>query len=297
MKQLLARIDALQRRHAVLGFPYGVIKKFGDDRGGQLAALITYYGFFSLFPLLLVAFTILGFFLQDNPKLQEEIAKTLSERLPLPGIDAGSIRGSGLALGVGVVLALWAGLGATQVAQDAMNTIWNVQRAEQPNFLWKRLRGLLTLLVIALGIVASTAVGAVVGWLGPAAQVGGYVGAVLVTTIVVTGLMMILVTEKVGWRDLWPGALLVAIGWTILQAIGAWYTRGLVERADKTYGTFAIVIGLLSWIFLQSQVFIYGAELAVVKAHRLWPRSIDKDDPTDADERLIELIRARESNR
>jgi YihY family inner membrane protein len=297
MKSLVAKLDALQRRHPILGFTYGVIKKFGDDRGGQLAALITYYGFFSLFPVLLVAFTILGFVLQDNPQLQTDIAETLSKRLPLPGIEAGSIRGSGVALGVGLVLALWSGLSATQVAQDALNTVWNVQRADQANFLWKRLRGLLTLLVIGLGIVASTAVGAFVSVLGPAAQIGGYLGAVLVSTVVVTGLMMILVTDRPSWRDVLPGAVFVAIGWTVLQALGAWYTRGLIERADKTYGTFAIVIGLLSWIFLQSQIFVYGAELAVVRAHRLWPRSVDTDDQTDADRRLVELIHQREANR
>lgn len=297
MNELVDRLDRLQRRRPAIGFVVGVIKKFGDDRGGQLAALITYYGFFSLFPLMLVAFTVLGFVLQNRPKLQAEIAQTLAERFPLPGIEAGSIKGSGVALAVGLVLALWSGLSATQVAQDAMNTIWNVHRAAQPGMLRKRAQGLLTLAVIGAGIVASTALGAVVGWLGPLTRIAGYLGAVAVSTVVVLGLMQLLVSERVPWRHQLPGAAFVSVGWTILQAVGAWYTRGLVERADKTYGTFAVVIGLLSWIFLQSQVFVYGAELSVVRAQKLWPRSLRKEDPTEADQRVTELIIARESNR
>ena len=90
----------------MLGFIYGVVKKYGDDKGANLSALITYYGFFSMFPLLLVAFTILGFVLDGKPELRADISQTLAERFPL-GIDPKSIGGSGLALALGVVLALW----------------------------------------------------------------------------------------------------------------------------------------------------------------------------------------------
>lgn len=297
MKEFLARLDALQRRRPLLAITHAVVRTFGDDRGGQWAALITYYGFFSMFPLLLVAFTVLGFVLEGDPTLRADIAATLAEQLPLPGIEAASLKGSGVALAVGLALALWSGLGATQVAQDAVNTVWNVHRADQPGFVAKRLRGLLSLTVIGVGIVAATAVGALVSLLGPAAQVAGWAGAVCVSTVVVMVTTQVLLVERRPWGHLWPGALVTGVGWTVLQGAGSWYVQGLVDRADKTYGTFAVVIGLLSWIYLQSQVFVVGSVLSVVRAERLWPRAVVSDDPTEADHRVTELIAARESHR
>jgi len=297
VSELKARADRLQRSRPVLGVAVAVAKKYGDDRAGQWAALITYYGFFSMFPLLMVAFTVLGFLLQGDPELRADIAATMAEHFPLPGIEAGELQGSGVALAVGLLLAMWSGLGATQVAQDAVNGAWHVARAEQPKFLVKRLRGVLTLGVVAGGIVASTAVGGLVSLLGPVARLGGWLGALAVSTLLVAGVTRTLLVEARSWRELWPGALLTALGWTALQAVGSWYVQGLIDRADKTYGTFAVVIGLLSWIYLQSQVFMLGVELSVVRRERLWPRALDKEDPTDADRRAIELITQREASR
>ncbi|HMS13351.1 MAG TPA: YihY/virulence factor BrkB family protein [Microthrixaceae bacterium] len=285
---LKLRADRIQRDQPVLGFIYGVVKKYGDDKGANLSALITYYGFFSMFPLLLVAFTILGFVLDGKPELRADISQTLAERFPL-GIDPKSIGGSGLALAVGVVLALWSGLGATQVTQDALNTVWNVPRRTLPNFIVKRLRGLMMLGVLGGGIVAGTAVSSVVSALGPAARIGGYVGAGLVNAIVIALLFKLMVEQPLTWRDVAPGALFGGIGWTVLASVGTWYTRRLVDNADKTYGTFAVVIGLLSFIYLQAQVLVYAAEVSVVASRRLWPRALVVDDPTDAD---IEVARA-----
>ena len=86
------------------------------------------------------------------------------------------------------------------------------------------------------------------------------------------------------------GALFGGVAWTALQGIGSWYTRRLVENADKTYGTFAVVIGLLSWIYLQAQVFVYAAEVSSVSSRRLWPRALDAERPTDADAAVARAI-------
>lgn len=282
------RADTFQRSNRAAGFVYGVVKKSGDDKGSQLAALITYYGFFSLFPLLLVGFTILGFVLQNNESLRDDVASTLQEQLPLPGITADSINGSGLALVIGVVLTLWSGLGATQVAQDAVNTIWDVPRKKQPSFVKKRLVGLGILAVIGLGLVAATAASSLSSFLGPAAGVGGVAASVVLNSLIIAGLFKLMVEREISWSEIRLGALVGGVGWAVLQLIGSWYTERLVDNADKTYGTFAVVIGLLSWIYLQSQVFIYAAEIASVSSRGLWPRAVVAESPTEAD-RKVEL--------
>jgi len=288
IERIKERADAFQREHGPAGFVFAVVKKAGDDKGSQLAALITYYGFFSLFPLLLVAFTILGFVLQHNPSVRDDVATTLQQRLPLPGISADSINGSGFALVIGVLLTLWSGLGATQVAQDALNTVWDVPRTKQPTFVKKRLVGLGILAVIGLGLIAATAASSLSGFLGPAAGVGGVAASVVLNTLVIAMLFKLMVERDLTWAEIRVGAFVGGVGWAALQLIGSWYTQRLVDNADKTYGTFAVVIGLLSWIYLQSQVFIYAAEVASVSSRRLWPRALVADRPTDAD-RKVEL--------
>ena len=287
------RVDAIQRNSTPMGFVVGVVKKAGDDKGSHLAALITYYGFFSLFPLLMVAFTVLGFVLQDNPSLRADISETLTERLPLPGISADTITGSGTALTIGIVLALWSGLGATQVAQDALNTIWDVPRGEQPKFLVKRLRGLAMLAVVGVGLVAATVASSLSSFLGAAAGIGGIAVSALVNAAVIAALFRLMVERRLEWREIWPGAVVGGVGWTALQSLGGWYTARLVDNADKTYGTFAVVIGLLSWIYLQSQVFVFAAEVSSVWSRRLFPRSLDPERPTDADRAVAAAITAR----
>src|SRR5215831_2517047 len=73
VSRIIAWADRLQREHSVLGFPYAVIKKYGDDEGGRQAALITYYGFLSIFPLLLLGVAVLSRVLSDNPDLRQRL--------------------------------------------------------------------------------------------------------------------------------------------------------------------------------------------------------------------------------
>src|SRR6266498_5469892 len=102
----IRRIDAFQQRHPALAFPFGVVKKFGDDQAGNLAALIAYYGFFSLFPLLLVFVTVLGFVLEGNSDLQDSILHSALAQFPVIGdqirSNVHSLSGSGLSLAVGI---------------------------------------------------------------------------------------------------------------------------------------------------------------------------------------------------
>jgi membrane protein len=141
LRRLLQAVDDFQQRHRWLAFPVAVVKKYGEDQAGQRAALLAYYGFFSLFPLLLVAVTVLSLVLQGRSDLSERVVDSTLAQFPVIGdqirdeVEGSRLRASGLALVVGAALALWGGLGVAEAAQAAMNGIWNVPRRRYPSFL------------------------------------------------------------------------------------------------------------------------------------------------------------------
>lgn len=271
-------LDRLQRRRAALGFPLGVVKKFADDQAGQLAALMAYYGFFALFPLLLVLVTVLGFLLRGNRSLYDDIVNGALGQFPVIGEDlrVNALGGSTVALVLGLATALWAGLGITLAGQRAMDRVWDVPHRLRRNFLTARLRGLLILLVLGLlNVAVTTAVGLLVGGLGGTTlTVGGFLVSALFDVVLFWAVFRLFTSERVPTRQLWPGIVLAAVGWALLQAVGGLYVDRVVRRANATYGFFAIVIGLLSWLYLGGQMLLYAAEANVVRARRLWPRSL-----------------------
>src|SRR5262249_55209636 len=175
--------DRTQRRHPWLAIPVAVVKKFGDDQGGGLAALVAYYSFFSLFPLLLVFVTVLGFLLEGNPGLQKSIEDSVLGQFPVIGkqIHVHALEGSATALVIGLVAALWGGLGVTQAAQRAFDHVWAVPLKQRPDFLHSRLRGIALLIILGtLFIVSTAASGLVTGVLhGALEKVRGIVLALM----------------------------------------------------------------------------------------------------------------------
>jgi YihY family inner membrane protein len=293
VQRYLERIDRLQQHNRALALPFGVIRKFADDQAGNLAALLAYYGFFSLFPLLLVLVTVLGFVLAGNSGLQQRILDSALAQFPVIGDqigkDIGSVRGSGLALAVGIVGTLWGGLGITQQAQNALNTVWGLPRSSWPNF-WLRLaRGIGILLVLGLGAIAATflsGLGTVSG-LPVIGRVLPLAGTLLLNLALFLFAFKVLTSSPVPWRRLLPGTVLAGVCWTVLQAAGGYYVTHQLRSASQVYGTLALVIGLLSWLYLGAQLFLYAAELNVVIAKRMYPRSLFPPPLTKADERVI----------
>lgn len=282
--------DRLQRRRPVLGFPFAVVKKFSDDHAGNLAALIAYYAFFSIFPLLLVLVTVLGYVLADDQSLYDRIVEGTLGQFPVIGkdIQVGALTGDTAALAIGIVGALWAGLGVTLAAQRAMDQVWDIPHRKRRDFLMSRLRGLLVLLVLGgLNIAITAGVGLIVGGLGSIGVRASGFGLTLVLDVVLFWASFRLLTSKdVPTRDLWLGIALAALGWAALQTLGAIYVDRVVARASATYGFFAIVIGLLSWLYVGGQILLYAAEANVVRARRLWPRGLF-DPVTSADVKAL----------
>jgi YihY family inner membrane protein len=296
MRGLLERVDRWQRRHALGGFPVAVFKKFSEDRASNLAALVAYYAFFSLFPLLLAFVSILGFVLEDNPDLRADVVDSALARIPVIGSqlrgELHPLTGSGVALVVGLVGALWAGLGVTVALGRAFAEIWDVPRLEQPNGLKARGRGFVVLVILGITLIASTMVAglAIGGGIGPAAQRGAAVVAALAANAVLFITVFALLTpERPRISDLLPGVALAAVGALVLQSLGGWYVDHAITDASAIYGTFALVIGLLSWFFLISHLLLIAAEVNVVLRWRLWPRSLTGDlEP--ADRRALQRI-------
>jgi YihY family inner membrane protein len=301
-ERLMRRVDEQHQRRTWIAFPYAVMKKFGDDQAGNLAALIAYYGFLSLFPLMLVLVTLLGLLVRNNPELRDTIQASALANFPVIGDDISknihSLRGSGLALALGIVVALWAGLGIMKVMQTAMNTVWNVPYRRRPNFFISLLRALIMLVVLGVITIASAAAGSV-----GAGSDNWVLGIFGIATSVVLNLILfllafrILTTENVTWGDVFPGAVVAASAWTVLQAVGGYIVGHQLEGASDTYGTFAIVIGLLAWIYLGAQVTLFAAEVNVVRKRRLWPRAIVQPPLTEADERALKGYAKQEERR
>jgi YihY family inner membrane protein len=265
-----------------------VLKKFSDDQAGSEAALMAYWGLFSLFPLLLLFVTILGFVLQNDAGAQRAVVNSALHEFPIVGssIKTHSLNGSGLALAIGVVGALISGLGITTAAQNAFNTVYAVPHRERPNFIWLRLRGLKLLVAFALLQVVSTVVSGVVtgGFGGLALTVAGIALSLAINLVLFSAVFRLLTDGLISTRELVPGIVIAAIGWEVLQAVGGIYIGHVVKGANQTYGTFATVIGLLVWLYLGARIVVYSAEINTVLTRELWPRSI-LDPPTPADRR------------
>ena len=288
--------DRFQQRHKALAIPMAVIKKFGDDQAGSLAALVAYYAFFSLFPLLLVLVTILGFALQGNPSLQHSISTSVLSQFPIIGTDISknihSLHGHVISLVIGIVTSLLAGLGVTQAAQNAFARVWAVPFKDRPDFLHSRLRGLA--LLVALGlmfILATLASGLVTGGLGgPIAKVGGIVISLLLNFALFFAAFRFLTPGTIAPSSLWIGVVVAGVFWEILQVVGGIYIGHVFKHSKDTYGLFGIVIALLVWLHLGAQMTLYAAEVNVVVSRKLWPRSLFGPPSVPADEKTLTAL-------
>lgn len=279
-KPIVNRLDRWQQRHWWAAVPVAVVRKFGEDRASNLAALVAYYSFFSLFPLLLILVTLLGFALGDDPAAQERILDSALAQFPVVGDqlreNVGGLSGSGVALAIGIGAALWASLGAAMAMQQAMNSIWPVPKRKRPKFLEVRLRALLFLAVLGAGIAGSTTLSTIgaIATIPVVGRVPLLIGAVVVNFGVFLFAFKTLTDRHVRWATLVPGAACAAVIWVVLQAVGSLYVTRIVSGASHIYGTFAVVLGLLSWLHLEAQLTMFCAELNVVLHHGLWPRSL-----------------------
>ncbi len=276
----LRAFDRFQQRIRWLRFPGAVVRKLLDDEGGHLSALIAYYGFVSLFPLLLVFVTVLGFVLEGSPSTREEVLKSTLDQFPIIGNElqknVHSLHGSAAALAIGLVGALLGGLGVAGALQNAFNSVWEIPRERRPNFVRWRLRGLGLLLALAtLAIVSTAAIGFVTAQTGGAVEaLGGVLLALASNLLLFFVAFRLLTAVEIDTKELIPGVIVAAIVWQLLQHLGGYYVDHVVRHAKETSGLFAFVLGLLAWLYLGAVTTVTAAEINVVRARRLWPRNL-----------------------
>lgn len=300
---LVRRVDRYQQRHPLIGFPFAVVQKFGNDQAGAKAALVAYYGLFALFPLLLLLATVLGFLLQGHPKVQQEVLNSALADFPIIGgqlrSSAHPLHGSAWALAVGIGGTLYGVQGVGEAAQNAMNTVWNVPFRRWPGLVPRHLRAFAILAVLGGATVLSTFLANAAGvvFRGELAKIGALTGSVAVNLGVFFAAFMLLTGEPLSWRDVAPGVILATGFWEALLALGGLYVRHVLAHASDVYGFFALVIGLLSWLYLVAELTLLAAEINVVLRHRLWPRSITQPPFTEADKRTFSRLARTEERR
>lgn len=273
----LRAFDRFQQRHAAVAVPVAVLKKFSDDEGGSLSGVIAYRAFFSLFPLLLLLTAALGFVLAGDPQLREEAVDSVLAQFPVIGeeVRRASLEGSGVALAIGIAGSLWAGFGVVVAAERALDRVWAVPHRDRPDFFSSRLRALALLALLGTLTIASTVASGLVGGGVPLLGTAGSIAFSLAVNLFVFGTVFaVLGVREFSLSRMLPGIAMVAVCWTALQLLGGYLVATQVRNATPTYGTFAVVIGLLVWLHVSAVVFVLSAELNVVRVRSLWPRSI-----------------------
>ncbi len=301
VNRIIAWADRLQRKHGVLGFPYAVVKKYGDDEGGRQAALITYYGFLSIFPLLLLGVAVLSRVLADHPDLRQRLIKEIVPQVLRSTVEhsLATLPASTIPFVAGLIGLLLSATGVVFSACQTLNHVAAVRYRLRAGFLSRYVRVLVVLVMLLAGALATGALTVV------ATALHGQPGleraaAVLGSALVVFAVLLfgakLLLARPAPVRALWPGAILGAAAVTVVLSAGAPLLARLVARAGPVYGSFATVAGIFALMYLVGQALVYAAEVAAVRYARLWPRALDVNRPTTADARALTLL-AREQER
>jgi membrane protein len=301
MNDVLARLDRFQREHGAVGFPYAVIIKYLDDDGPRHAALITYYGFLSIFPLLLLGVAVVSRLLATNPELRHNVITAIVPPALQPTMDAAAsaLPTSPAAFVIGVIGLIWSATGVVYAAYRTLNHVAGVRMRDLPMPVGAYTRVIGVSLLLLVGVIAGgglTVAAAALPSIGLPDRLFAALGTgVAAFAVLLFGVKILLVRPappSALWRPAASGALLLAL----VLHVGAPLLTGLVRKAGPVYGAFATVAGLFTLLYLVSQALVAVAEIAAVRHARLWPRSLDNAHPTEADERALAIL-AREQER
>jgi YihY family inner membrane protein len=290
-------IERARARWAAVDVAVGTLKRFSADDGSSYAAALTYYTFFSIFPLLVFGIAALGYLTFGNAELQDDILNAGLETIPMlrdalspNGLETIKERRQELAL-TGIVLTLYSGSGAVVALEHALNKLWRI--TEEPKFVQKRLRSLVWLAILGGAAVTSLALSAVARALGSLVGalpgLGEALGIVLlhgmgiaVGTLVFAAAYRVLPAKDLAWTAVLPGAIVAATAFEVLKSLGATYLRAGAASRNATFGSFATAAGLLVASYLLSQITLLSAEVNVVLADRRATRQSVPDDPKEA---------------
>jgi membrane protein len=283
LQSLLQDADELQQRHTWLAFPLAAWRKFADDQAGNLAALIAYYAFVALFPLFLALATILDLVLASHPDIRERIVSSTLATYPVIGPQLKSnvhaLSSTGLALAIGLAGTLLGARGLARATQNAMNTAWGVPYHRRPGLGGSMLRSAGLVMVVGPCEIATLVLSGLAGGSRDMLTgMGARIGAIAISLVLNAGVFWLAfrlaTASQVRTRQLLSGAVITAACWQILQVTGGYLVTHQLARHSALYGVFAVVLGVLAWLFLQAQITLCAVEVNVVRAYRLWPRSV-----------------------
>ena len=296
IEKVARKADAFQQQHTSVAFLYAVNKKFGDDNAGTLVSNLAYSAFGAIFPLLLLMVTVLGLVLSHSQSAYNAVVNSTLSQFPVIGDtlhkNIHSLqRGSTVALIISLVMLLWGTTGVAQAGLFTMAQIWNLPGPERPNYPRRLGRSFGFLAVLGTGLVVTT-LSASFGTFGRHNVALGIVGEAVALLINIGQYFLafrVLTPKAVETRQLFPGAVIGGVAWTILQAVGGYLVGHDLRNDSAVYGVFGLVLGLLAWIYVGVEISIYAAEVNTVLARRLWPRGMVQPPLTDADQRSLSL--------
>jgi membrane protein len=256
------------------------IEGYRHHRSARNATTIAYFGFISVFPLMLVFTTVLGFVLHDNPKLMADIQDSALAQLPFIGEqiarDPTQLHGNIWALVLGLAVSLWAGMKAFVAVHAALDDIGEEPLDDRTNLFLTRVRALLGIAYIGGAQVIGTFLASLasitgVGFITEALLI---VSTALINTAVLALTYRWLRTAWPSWRSTLPGAIVGGVIFTGLQLFGVAIVGRAIAKASPVYGTFASVIGLLTWLSLHAVIALGGAELNAALLSIAQPRQL-----------------------
>lgn len=244
-----------------------VVDGFREHRTGMYAALLSHFGFLSIFPLLTALTSILGFVLEGDKPLRKTIRDSALAHVPIVGgqlkQDAGGLKGSVLLIVFGIATALWAGTKAFVAAQNAMNEIWEVPRSQRPNLVKTRLRafsgiGIVGVSQIGSGILAGIISVSSTNWIS---RILLAIAAIAFNTITLFATYRVLTAKKLQRDQLMAGAITSGVGLFVLQIFTTTIVSRALDKATPVYGSFGGVIALLGWLSLTALIALIGVEV------------------------------------
>lgn len=292
-QRLITGIDRLQQKHPVLGLPIAVVKRFAENDASHQAALITYYGFLSLFPLLLVFTSVVQLVSQGNQSFYQTVMNGINSYFPVIGDqlsrNIASSTKSGVALLIGLLVTLYGARGGADAFRTALNHLWHVPKNQRAGFPKNILLSFASLLIGGVGLTSAAILSASATGLGRSVvfKVVAPIGALIILTPTFYWLFRINIPRYLGKRNILIMAVSASIVVLGVQNMGSYLVTRQLRTLSPLYGTFAIVLGLLFWIYLQAMLVLYVVQIRIVRSRNLWPRSISGKQLTDADQRLI----------
>ena len=290
VSRIIKAIDHFQRRHTAIGFIYAIVKKYGEDNGSYQSSILTYYTVLSLFPLLIVFTTVTQLTLRSHHTLHERLVTALNHYFPIIGSQlqesVHSPKKTGIALVISLLITLYGALGGAGALQFSVNSLWHIPPAKQPSFIKGTIRSLGIIMAAGIGFVVSAVLAGYTAILGHSIEIRSFnfVFSSFLLWVTFIILFKFAVTGNKSARSVAVGAGFVAVGIELLQTLGSVILAHELKGLSNMSDTFALVIALLFWIYLQAEVILYGVEIDVIRQGHLFPRSLQLP-LTEADKR------------